>query len=208
MADPIDMSNPGVIAAIEEARTQERRKLHADIERDRARIRELEEKAAKSGGDDVAAKIAALEAKLTAAEAENARKLRESDERANAAIQAAQKRLNEMEVTAHRATKIAALRSSNTGFIESMVTGATVAEIDASVERAVAEYKKIEEGVTAKLRGAPLAGSPNSGPNGGTGKPDDSGTKAFTDEDIARMTPEQYQHYRASLLTAVGAPTT
>ena len=47
MADPIDMSNPGVIAAIEEARTQERRKLHADIERDRARIRELERNASR-----------------------------------------------------------------------------------------------------------------------------------------------------------------
>jgi len=204
-----------VTQGMEEARAQEKKKLHTDLDNSK---KDLEQTTGmlKKLQDDLVEKEKKLkeseEAKLSDVE-KLQRKIIESEDRVSKLAEQQkkdaeefQKMLSMQKLETYKEKKLRELREKEVSFIEGFVGGATQEEIDDSVNAAVSEYQKIADEVAKKVsQETPKDDKPK--------KPSLPGSKApvmtpespveLTADMVKNWTPKQYTENREALMKSI-----
>jgi len=185
---------------IEAARSEEKAKLYQEIQKLKNQITELQ--AAPKTADTVD-QTAALRIEL----GELTKQLAIAEEKARQEVKVEREARLALELQLYRERKIAELRANNTGFIEKLIAGSTIAEIDAAIVGSTQAYSQVQADIAAKqdaaTRATPLPGGPGSGPNApkpGTVAPTPVGN--LTEREIKSLSPAEYAKHRESLTKA------
>jgi hypothetical protein len=215
---PQDLEAYGKSVA-ERVRKEEKDKLYGEIESLRTKHRELAEENEKlksqptvDPNEEEKSRLSLKSLESRIGEMQSA--MEAKDRQLAAAGELATQQTRALELKLHKQRVIDGALKAGEGFIESLVTGSSEAEIDAAMIAAKAEYvaiqNRVREEEEAKRRGAPLAGAPETGPGSGPtpAQPgvSPSGENQLTPQQILEMDPEEYLRREEEIrkMTGVG----
>lgn len=191
-------------ALIERVRKEEKAKLYDTMQRLEARIEELQKPASPTTSP-------AADPALTEQVKALQRQLVISEERYNALLENERNSRAKLQLDLYTERKINELRASGTGFIPRLITGNSIAEIDAAIIESVKIYAEIHQtgavSAEAKLKGTPLAAGTSSGPRGADNTPPPANPglgEEISAEAIANMSTQDWARERERLLQKAG----
>lgn len=191
------LKNPAVIALLEKVREQEKNKLYKVIGQKDETVSKLKEEVVKLSGQlnekdqTHAQEVAQMQERLT--------KLDEAFTALNGSIEAereaAKKEKRDAELSAYKERRLREVSESGDNLVTALVGGQTEEEIEASIEKAKAEFEKIASLVSSNQPTPPVVNTPRV-----TNPPSMGDSVDFSS--IRNMTPAEYAKHREKILNA------
>lgn len=205
--------------AVTKARREEKEKLYATLEEDRQKrqaaekeLEELKNKLAdqQAQGDPVTRTQKEMISQLQQQIERLTRDLELQRQQMEDARKRAEDEAHKQSLEAYKNRRLRELSEARIGVIADMLGGNSEQEIEQSIERAAAVYRRIVEQADAdKLANraaVPLAGSPSSGPTTGVPTQPPGPRQELTAAQINSMSPEEYARHREEVLKSSGVP--